>query len=765
MKKLAAILLILSCILVNSGGIMAVAYNSPDDEIVSGYIESEKIGNIFSITDERIKFIQNHKNMAEETVKIQSLYRVLNEEGSVVNEYPVKTVEIPAGEEWDIEFNIENPGKYGIYTLEVENYISINGERHSETYDEGFSVCINLGEENVDSDFGFTQQIVSKNYGDADVTPQLMRNVGANWYREDCLTWGMVESDLASNKLTIPQGTKEKLLTIKNSGLKIICILNGTNGKKYSSFDAQLEAFARYCDFVVRELDGIVDHFEVWNEWNNREGDKTAATYAKVLSRAYDVIKNVNEDNTVIGCVTAGIEYEWIDDVIENLNGKKAMDAVSVHAYPWTRANGVNENEIVSNTTLLKGVLEKHSMDIPMFLTEVGFSTYEGAVQWIEPCTKEEQLNAIVLVNALNKAHGFYDKLLQYSFHDRADVSAIQSNWGIVNCWQRGYTEKPEAELTPYGAKPAYLGVAAMNYFLGGNTEYQQMIKDTQDRAYMFKFKNNTIEKNVMLCINGDLNTSVEKTVNLDTNKVKMYDKYGNNVGVQTSEDGTFSFEISSEPMYVTWAYDDALDEEENGEFLNVSVNENLKTVTIRGIAEAPGDLVSVMVVSKGEEIDKYVPSRVLFVGQKTADDFGRYSMTFALEELSGEFVVNANSKLREEKQKEDLVLSYSIPEIKVMQNNMDVFKMSDIDALNSVDVELRGFSDLKDEAPALIIAQYKGDRLLHCDIDNSAVGDSQKPGDEIRRSFNVLPGADSIKVMYMNISNAKPYVASYEIN
>ncbi len=764
MKKITALLLALSCILTSFSVSATGTYADADSIITSGYITSEKVGNIFSLTDENIKFSQSYENVTSDSAKLQSVYQVLDESGDVVKEYPTRSLEIPAGGKTVLEFIVENPGKYGLYTLKIENNISVNGISYEKTFEEGFSVCITLGANHAEPNFGFSQQIISKGYGDADVTPALMRNVGAGWYREDSLTWSMVEINKDGNELIIPAGAKEKLQKIKDSGLEIICILNGTNGKSYSNLDAQINAFARYCGFVAGELDGIVDHYEIWNEWNNRDGDKTAATYAKLLTKAYQAVKNANENNTVIGCVTAGIDYEWIDEVLTNLDGTKSMDAVSVHCYPWTADDGVDEAQLIDYTAALKDVLKKHSLDVPVILSEVGFSTFDGPVTWIEPCTKDQQLNSLVLVNTVNKAYGLFDKLIQYCFHDRANIAGVESNWGLVNCWQRGYTENPEAELTPYGAKPAYLGIAAMNYFTGGNTEFWEMIKDDSDRAYIVKFKNNNLNRNVMVCINGDINTVTEKSIALDTNKVKVYDKYGNYVGDKTSETGMFSFEISAEPMYVMWPFDGVWDDEGNGKLLNVAVNENTRTVTISGVAEEPGDLVSVMVVSKGEELYEYTPGRTLFVGQATADSNSAYSLSFVMPELSGEFLVYANSKLRKQKQNEDLVLSYSIPEIKVMQDGADVFTMSDLNTAVPVDIELRGFTDLTDEKPALIIAQYSGGRLVFCELDADAVGDCRKPGQEIKKSFEVKTGVDSIKVMYMNVSNAKPFVASYEI-
>lgn len=768
MKKITAFLLALMSVLTSFCVSLAANNDSADNVISSGYISSTKAGNIFSVSDKSIKFTQRYENIANATAKIQSVYQVLDEDGVRIKEYPAQSVEIGAGKTASVEFIVENPGKYGLYTLKVTNSITVNGVIYTKTYEEGFSVCITLSGKNIDPDFGFSQQVVSRGYGDVDVTPALMRKAGAQWYRDDCMTWSSVEK--SKGVYTIPAGTKEKLQKIKDSGLEIICILNGTNGALYNfpASEESINAFAEYCRFVARELDGIVDHYEIWNEWNKKMETDTAGyylkteVYAEVLTKASNAVKDVNENNTVIGCTTAGIDYEWIDGVLTNLSDKSVIDAVSVHCYPWSKWSGVDITQYVNYTESLKEVLSKHSLDIPIWLTEVGFSTFTGETTWIDPCTQEQQLNSLVLVNALNKGYGLFDKLIQYCFYDRANSSGIESNWGLLHCWQRGYTANAEAELTPNGAKPSYLGIAAMNYFTGGNTEFLEMIKSNNDRAYMFKFRNDNMRKNVMLCINGYLRMTTDKTVELDTNKVKIYDKYGNFVEEMTSETGTFKFTVSAEPMYVTWPFEG--EEDENGNFLNVTVNENTKTVTIKGTVEEAGDLVSVMVVSKGEQLNQYTPERVLFVGQTKADDYGEYNMSFVMPELKGQFEVNANSKMRKEKQMEDLVLSYVIPEIKIMQYGKDVFKFSELDTSESIDIELRGFSGLEDEAPALVIAQYADGRLVSASIDEDAWGDCTRPGDEIKMSFKTEAGVDSIKVMYMNISKAKPFIAAYEI-
>ena len=72
MKKITALLLIMTYILTSFSVLAAGTYDDVDSIISGGYIQSGKVGNIFSITDKNIKFTQNYKNIASEAVTIQS---------------------------------------------------------------------------------------------------------------------------------------------------------------------------------------------------------------------------------------------------------------------------------------------------------------------------------------------------------------------------------------------------------------------------------------------------------------------------------------------------------------------------------------------------------------------------------------------------------------------------------------------------------------------------------------------------------------------
>ena len=487
--------------------------------------------------------------------------------------------------------------KYGNYVLTVDTKsgpdLSDPQKFQTSKLATKFSVCIPLNSSNINEGFGFNQVIVNPRTGtvaDAEALRPLMQNAGARWHREDVL-WNGVENTATA----IAQGAsqykdlatyKERLRRLRDDyGIHTVCILKGTHdsydggGTPYTT--TGINGFAAFCGEVARQLDGVVDHYEIWNEWNISAFNddpvlKGPDVYARLLMASYDAIKTVNSENQVIGCDTAGIPNGingWIDTVLKTIrnegdpNKNYYMDAISVHTYeyygendPNGHASGFPEQEINTKVNGLKDLLDNYGLrnNMQIWLTETGFSTYTGSGTSENPdgsdsagCSEQEQLNALVMLNVANKAYGWFDNVFQYCFSNRGtDRSAIQENWGVVNNWGKdqiqGYGVIPKS-----CAKPAYLGLAAMNYFIGGNAEYLSKEEDIENRLYAFSFYNHNLNKKVTLVIAGGLNNSVQKRLNIGYKKIDVYDKYGNWKQSMTSSNGQYRVPISSEPAYI----------------------------------------------------------------------------------------------------------------------------------------------------------------------------------------------------------------------
>ncbi len=782
MKKRFLAFLCAVCIAVVSFG--AIAVSAEQSTLIEwDYITSAKPGNIFSDTD-AVTFTQDIKNKAAQNIVSNYTWNITDEEGNTVDTVP-GTDNIAANASITRTISVKNPKKYGIYTINVteENYtVSAPGNKFTETYSEKFSVCISLDSSNIDEGFGFNQTVVNgEKFGldDYQTTVDLMKKAGAKWHRESVM-WAGVEPETLKPGTEYVDGKyikldtyKEKLVAMKASGIKTVCVLTGLNSKynsgMYPVSNADINAYADFCAYVVSELKDVVDTYEVWNEWNLKKngvyGD--TQTYAKVLKAAYTAIKAVDENITVVGCDCAGISVDWIDTVLDTLesldNTKTYMDAISVHCYDYEAANGFPEKSFMGKVANLKAMLAEHNLNVPIWLSEIGFSTYESSeLQGVPSCTKDEQLNAMVMLNAVNKAYGLFDKIIQYCFYDAADLSNVEANWGLLNCWERDYTDNPEAKLLPNGAKPSFLGVAAMNYFVGGNTEFRNVISDDVARSYLFEFYNNNLNENVILAINGGLNNTVAQNIQLGCKSINIYDKYGNLKEQMASETGEYTVETYSEPIYIV-GNSTEFDVHYSDMRIRASVDLNTQAVTISGKTDEPNDLVSVMVTTKGTNVSSYDASTVHYIAQTVSDSEGEFAVQYNADQAEDTYRIHVNTEKRRSKVAMNMVYEYTVPKIAVVKDSLAVTKISDLQAGDNLTIKLAGLETTAENSPKIAVAQYDGSKLKSIKWIN-AVGKFKTLGNEFMSDFTVAEGASRIKIVYWSSDSLTPLVATYDI-
>ena len=783
MKKRILVFLCAVCIVLTTGLVTVSA--SENTFLEWGYITSAKPGNIFAGTDV-IAFTQNIHNKTAQNIVVNYSWSIEDEAGDSVGSYS-GTDNLAANASKTRSITINNPGKFGIYTINVteESYKeSAPGNKITENYTEEFSVCISLSAGNIDNDFGFNHKLVGFN-GEYEKSVPLMKKAGAKWYRESVM-WEGVEPETHKAGVEYVDGKyinldvyKERLRIVKESGIKTVCVLTGRNhlydNNNCPTSREAVAAYVNFCTYVATELRGLVDYFEIWNEWNvtnfnpSRESPEA---YANVLKAAYTALKAVDTNIFVVGCDCAGILPNWVENgvtsnwmerVFAALDGGTYMDAVSVHCYDYTTENGFPESQFISKVNELKTLMHEYNIELPVWLTETGFSTYENEEQAFVPgCTKDVQLNSMVMLNAVNKAYGLFDKVIQYCLYDNADTSNIEANWGLLNHWERGYTDRPEAELIPYGAKPSYLGTAAMSYFIGGNAEFRNVTRDENTRSYVFEFYNNNLNDNVFLAINGGPNNTVTKEIHVGSKNISIYDKYGNLKGQMSSETGDYEIQTYSEPIYIV-GNSTEYDANYSDMSLSATVDINTQTVTITGETQQPNDIVSIMVTTKGTEVSSYDATKVHYLAQTVSDSEGNFSVQFNADPSEDTYRIYANSEQRRSRVAMNMVFEYTVPRITVINDNAQVTSMTGLTAGDTLSVRLAGLETAAANSPKIAVAQYEGVNLKNVKW-VSAVGKFTSLGNEFVTDFTVAGGTDRIKIVYWNMDSLTPLIASYEI-
>ena len=516
-------------------------------------LSSDEIGNIFSADDE-IKLSHNFVNKLSENVTTTLTTEVFDGNNVKIAEN-TQSVEFGSLENKSIDFNLDNPGKYGIYKVVATEQTYINSEPENivtYTHEQEFSVSMKVSDENGNPKIGYAQHLL-RGYGSPDYSPDLIQQAGGTWVREDFLKWQQVE--VSPGVYKIPEGEKEKLQKIKDSGLNIMGIFMGRvsfyDGGANPHSDEGIAAFAKYCAFLAKELEGIVDHWEMWNEWNIQSFNPTMEspeTYAKLVKAVYTEVKKVNPDAYLIGCDSAGMAdqkyslniYTWTKRVFD-AGAYDYMDAVSGHYYDWGKEK-FDEVKYISSAKSLRELMSQYGKPKPIWVTETGTSTYN------EGTKKDDQPGVLALIYAMTVGYDLCDRIIYYCFYDRSNDADVESSWGVLNCWQNGYTSFPESGRTPNSAKPGYLGVAAMNNFVGNSAEFEKILE--KDRLYALKFRNNLLGKDIMMALGG-MHTDGIISYNLGCRNVTMYDTYGNEMAVLTSDNGIYTINVEENPIYV----------------------------------------------------------------------------------------------------------------------------------------------------------------------------------------------------------------------
>ena len=267
--------------------------------------------------------------------------------------------------------------RYGIFTLNVE----LSGSYGTSSASAEFALAAYNNDDNgiigVQTHFSnFTSD-----YEKEKPTMYLTGNSGITWTRDD-IRWMWTETKKNEYKI---QESREKnvdnLLASGNNVLLILSFLNPLydNGEFPKSEDG-INAYANFCKYTVEYFKGRVSAFEIGNEPDLEAftvRDISGDEYARVLKRARDAIKEVDENIIVVGGSFCSHRSEhnkefltqFADEVNKNGGWKNYMDYVSYHPY----SSDGNYSDEVSVMTFLQNfdyVRQQLGSDIPVWITE-----------------------------------------------------------------------------------------------------------------------------------------------------------------------------------------------------------------------------------------------------------------------------------------------------------------------------------------------------------------------------------------------------------
>lgn len=189
----------------------------------------------------------------------------------------------------------------------------------------------------------------------------------------------------------------EQVAAAEENGLSIIMTVSGSSPcacslgevEDYTICPPYPDAFRDFMEIAATRYQGRIRAWEIWNEPEQPTywiGAPDPAGYASLLQAAYEGVKAGDPDATVLFAATGFVQYDYVEQVLQALNGATAFDAVAAHPYrfpagphepievygPWGPVMATLSDEL----SMLQDLFESYGYGRPdLYLTELGWGT------------------------------------------------------------------------------------------------------------------------------------------------------------------------------------------------------------------------------------------------------------------------------------------------------------------------------------------------------------------------------------------------------
>lgn len=515
-------------------------------------VRSNNTGNIF-FDGENIELFFNIYNRTEKPEQITAKYEIINDE----NMHTIKTISeeltVNAGEtlEKTVDANISVFGSFWIkITLMNNNGIcSQKKSRFSKSFAyKGMPLNYNLG---------FSDHFAQGKKGKPSLPLELMKNGGFGINRDEIL-WS--DTEKKEGEFAIPDFCEEYLSEAEKLGIEVIFTLGKANRTVNvlnvpARGEYEQEKWRLYVRNTVNLLKGRVNLYSIYNESNiPLKREEQVHHYIECLKIAYEEIKAEDPNATVTGLTTACIPLYWIEECFKQ-DALKYLDVVDVHPYAWNTSPELVDFKRSIND--IYSLIIKYGGKQRVWATEFGYPVMIKGMG-----ISNEKLQAENLTHAyiMSRAYNLLDKFYIYQFSDSLKyidagnyIDRVNKTTGFVyredpeKNFGVTYNFLPEVADVPFAAKPAYLMLSCLNRLIGTAKCIGEIF--AHDRMLMYHFKCTDGEDILVYWAYWNTREN-DLTLDLGTESVTIYDKYGNNTEVK-SNSGTYTFRVTYKTVYI----------------------------------------------------------------------------------------------------------------------------------------------------------------------------------------------------------------------
>jgi hypothetical protein len=263
---------------------------------------------------------------------------------------------------------------------------------------------------------------------------RMARDGGVKWSRED-FAWSRIEPQKGRFDWAFYD---DLLACAKRSGISVYAIVGYWTPWTRPYTEEGVNDYIAFVRELVKHYQRDIHQWEIWNEPNIFFWQGPRELYAKLLTRSYAAIKEIDPGAEVLGLSTAGIDYRFIEQM---LAFKAPFDVLTIHPYRSVLEDQtfINDLKKVSNLVRLPDGRRR-----PVWLTEMGWATHvphNALGQDFQPNTQRAQAELIARSYLCAIVSGVEPRTFWYDFrNDGDDPLYFESNMGIVT---RDFRPKP----------------------------------------------------------------------------------------------------------------------------------------------------------------------------------------------------------------------------------------------------------------------------------------------------------------------------------
>ena len=262
----------------------------------------------------------------------------------------------------------------------------------------------------------------------------LARQAGVKWSREE-FSWANTEVAPGEYDFSFYDSV---VSAAHRNGISVYGLLCywGRFTEPYT--EKGIDDFCRWARAAVRHFRGRIKHWEVYNEPNIFFWSGPKELYPVLLKRCYAAIKEEDPDALVLGCSTAGIDRDFIQDV---LNAGAPFDILTIHPYRRTLVESKFANELQRAAELVGGR--------EVWITEMGWSTHAAGVFERDQASLLARSYLTAVWSGACQNMGWYDLR-----NDGPDPFVFEHNFGVL--------------YQDFSPKPAFRALASVCLTLDG---------------------------------------------------------------------------------------------------------------------------------------------------------------------------------------------------------------------------------------------------------------------------------------------------------